>query len=295
MIHIANRGPDEKFDYEACEVVDAGFLELVRYGIRRADDPLIVDSLKVVDAVLKIETPYGPCWRRYNHDGYGQRKDGGPYMGWGQGRAWPILTGERAHYELAAGHDVKRYIAALEKFSSFGGMLPEQIWDHADLPSEDLYFGRAAGSAQPLVWAHAEYLKLLRSVKDNQVFDCISVVHDRYILGRHRESFRRYLGIFQLGRPISAVVQGGVLRIVDATCFSVLYTTDNWATKTQMDARALGRVGCFADIPVAADQTSSIVFTLHWPAEDRWLGRNYEVVVHAVPPAQGTAAEKPKV
>ena len=95
MIHIANRGPGEQVDYEACAVVDAGFLELVRYGIRRPDDPLIVDSLKVVDAVLKIDTPYGPCWRRYNHDGYGQRKDGGPYMGWGQGRAWPILTGER--------------------------------------------------------------------------------------------------------------------------------------------------------------------------------------------------------
>jgi glucoamylase len=295
MIHIANRGPDEQFAYKADAVVDAGFLELVRYGIRRPDDPLIVDSLKVVDAVLKIETPYGPCWRRYNHDGYGQRKDGGPYMGWGQGRAWPILTGERAHYELAAGRDVRPYIAALEKFSSFGGMLPEQIWDHADLPSEDMYFGRAAGSAQPLVWAHAEYLKLLRSVTDNQVFDCISVVHDRYISGRHREHFRRYLGIFQLGRPISVVVQGGVLRIVDATCFSVTYSTDNWATKTQLDAHTLGRVGCFADIPIAADQTGSIVFTLYWPGDDRWLGRNYEVVVHAVPPAEGTPAEKPKV
>ena len=95
--------PDERYDFEAREVIDAGFLELVRYGIRRADDPLIIDSLKVVDHVLKIETPFGACWRRYNHDGYGQKKDGGPYDGWGQGRAWPLLTGERAHYELCAG------------------------------------------------------------------------------------------------------------------------------------------------------------------------------------------------
>ena len=78
-IHIANREPGEKYDFEAREVIDGGFLELVRYGVRRADDPLIVDSLKVVDHVLKIDTPYGPCWRRYNHDGYGQRKDGGPF------------------------------------------------------------------------------------------------------------------------------------------------------------------------------------------------------------------------
>jgi len=180
MIHIANRAPDEKFAFEAREVVDPGFLELVRYGIRRADDPLIVDSLKVVDSILKIDTPYGPCWRRYNHDGYGQRKDGGPYMGWGQGRAWPIMTGERAHFELAAGHDVTPYVTALERFSSIGGMLPEQVWDYADLPEEGMYFGRSAGSAQPLVWAHSEYIKLLRSVSDGQVFDRISVVADRY-------------------------------------------------------------------------------------------------------------------
>jgi GH15 family glucan-1,4-alpha-glucosidase len=83
--------------------VDAGFLQLVRYGILPADDPLVVESLKVVDATLKTETPAGPCWRRYNHDGYGQRGDGSPYIGWGTGRSWPLLTGERAHYELAAG------------------------------------------------------------------------------------------------------------------------------------------------------------------------------------------------
>ena len=94
---LANREPGERTDFEDRELIDAGFLELVRYGVRRADDPLIVDSLKVVDHVLKIETPYGSCWRRYNHDGYGQRKDGGPYMGWGQGRAWPLLVGERGH------------------------------------------------------------------------------------------------------------------------------------------------------------------------------------------------------
>ena len=152
----------------------------MRYGIRQADDPLIVDSLKVVDHVLKRDTPNGPCWRRYNHDGYGQRKDGGPYMGWGQGRAWALLTGERGHYELAAGRDPKPDIPAMEKFASVGGMLPEQVWDYADFPQEEMYFGQSAGSAQPaLVWAHSEYVKLLKSTVDGKVFDCISVVKDR--------------------------------------------------------------------------------------------------------------------
>jgi glucoamylase len=100
---IKNRPADLKSVFPARDIVDAGFLELVRYGIRPADDRLIVDSLKVVDKLLKIDTPNGPCWRRYPHDGYGQRADGGPYNGVGQGRAWPRLTGERAHYELATG------------------------------------------------------------------------------------------------------------------------------------------------------------------------------------------------
>ncbi len=101
MLVIANHAHNDRSVFPAKEIVDAGFLELVRYGIRPANDPLIADSLKVVDAVLKVDTPYGPCWRRYNHDGYGQRQDGGPYMGSGKGRAWPLLTGERGHYELS--------------------------------------------------------------------------------------------------------------------------------------------------------------------------------------------------
>jgi glucoamylase len=294
MIHIANRGPDEKFDFEAREVVDPGFLELVRYGIRRADDPLIIDSLKVVDKLCKIDTPYGPCWRRYNHDGYGQRKDGGPFITWGQGRAWPILTGERAHYELAAGHDVTSYITAMERFSSFGGMLPEQVWDHADLPSEGMYFGRSAGSAQPLVWAHAEYLKLLRSVTDGVVFDRISVVADRYAVPKEQRTFMSRMEIFQTGRPISAMVQGGTLRIMDANRFRVVWTNNNWATTNYLESRVVGRPGSFADIQTAHDQTGSIIFTLYWPQQDHWLGRNCEVTVHAEALPPEMAANKPK-
>jgi glucoamylase len=294
MIHIANRAPDEKFDFEAREVIDGGFLELVRYGVRRADDPLIIDSLKVVDQVLKIETPFGPCWRRYNHDGYGQRKDGGPYMGWGQGRAWPILTGERAHYELAAGRDVTPYITALERFSSYGGMLPEQVWDYADMPSEQMYFGRSAGSAQPLVWAHAEYVKLLRSVADGKVFDRISVVEERYAVAKEQRTFLNRLEIFQIARPISAIAQGSTLRIMDRKRFMITYTTDNWATKVALEPRMVGHSGAYADIPTGQLPVGTVVFTLFWPEDNRWLGYNYEISIEAGPVSQGTAADKPK-
>ena len=284
-IRIGNRGPGEKDVFEAREVIDAGFLELVRYGIRRADDPLIVDSLKVVDACLKINTPAGPCWRRYNHDGYGQRKDGGPYEGWGQGRAWPLLTGERAHYELAAGHDIQPLVAAIEHFSSVGGMLPEQVWDYADLPSEGMYFGQSAGSAQPLVWAHAEYMKLLRSAADKRIFDCISVVAERYAVAREKRTFTSLIEICTLTRPVEQIVAGLTLRVVDAAHFRVVYTADNWATNTVLDSEAVGYPGSFVDIPTRPDQAGSIQFTICWVADglpDRWLGRNLEVNI--VPP-----------
>lgn len=286
-IHIANRAPDEQQVFEAREIVDAGFLELVRYGIRRADDPLIVDSLKVIDAVLKRDTPSGPCWRRYNHDGYGQKKDGGPYDGWGQGRGWPLLTGERAHYELAAGNTVVPLISAFEKFSSIGGMLPEQVWDYADLPSEGMYFGKSAGSAQPLVWAHSEYLKLLRSVADKKVFDRISVVAERYSVPAAKRSFSNKIEIFQIGRPVSFLPAGFSLRVVDRCRFQIIYTLDNWSTVNHIDSHSMGRIGYFADISTISKESGSIIFTLCWPNQgqgrvDRWLGKNFEVTI--IPP-----------
>ena len=163
----------------------------MRYGVRQADDPLMVDSLKVVDAVLKRGLPQGPGWLRYNWDGYGERPDGGPFQGWGKGRVWPLLTGERAHYELAAGKDITELIKTYEGFATGGQMMPEQVWDEANLPGTSLRLGQPAGSAVPLVWAHAEYLKLLRSAVDGKVFDRIDTVYERYCeTGRAERSVR---------------------------------------------------------------------------------------------------------
>lgn len=280
-VRINNRGPEEKSVFEAREIIDAGFLELVRYGIRRADDPLIVDSLKVVDYCLKRDTPYGPCWRRYNHDGYGQKKDGGPYDGWGQGRSWPLLVGERAHYEFAAGNDVKPLISTYERFSSRGGMLPEQVWDEADRPDCGMFRGRSAGSAQPLVWAHSEYLKLLCSVMNGRVIDRISVVERRYAVPKDKRTFKNHTEIFQLTRPVTSIQAGHTLRILDANRFRVVYSMDGWATTLSTDSHTVGHPGFVANIPIAAGQTGSLVFTLCWFDQngERWLGRNIDVSI----------------
>src|ERR1051325_2506612 len=130
---LANRPPGARVEFPAKEIIDAGFLELVRYGIRSAHDPIIQHSLRVVDAVIKVDTPHGPSWRRYNHDGFGQREDGAGYNGWGKGRPWPLLTGERGHYEIAAGRDASPFLRTPENFAQGIGLIPEQIWDGPDL------------------------------------------------------------------------------------------------------------------------------------------------------------------
>ena len=157
------------------EIVSPDALALVRYGLRAPDDRRIVNTVKVIDAILKVETPSGPSWHRYNGDGYGEHSDGSPYDGStrGNGRAWPLLTGERAHYELAAGRrkEAARLLAAMAAFAGDSGLIPEQVWDTDDIPEKHLFRGRPTGSAMPLVWAHAEYLKLCRSLAENRVFD----------------------------------------------------------------------------------------------------------------------------
>ena len=93
ILHIANHATSEQSDFPARNVVDGGFLELVRYGIRKPDDAVIVATINVIDAVLKVDTPAGPTWHRYNHDGYGQQADGQPFTSHGVGRVWPLLSG----------------------------------------------------------------------------------------------------------------------------------------------------------------------------------------------------------
>ena len=281
--NIANRAPGEQANFAANEIIDGGFLELVRYGVRRADDPLVVDSLKVVDHILKIDTPYGSCWRRYNHDGYGQQKDGKPYTGYGQGRAWPLLAGERAHYELAAGGDYRQHIRALERFASSGGMLPEQVWDYKeDIPEQGLYFGRSAGSAQPLVWAHAEYLKLLRSVTDGRVFDRISVVEERYGVRREDRTFRSEVEFSQASRPLTKLPAGKRLHFLDIAQFDVVWTVDAWHTVNTTASGLVGHACYVAELPLPAGGTGTLEYTLHWTEnEDRWLEGNRSIVLEA--------------
>src|SRR5215203_2056707 len=136
------------------EVVAVDALSLVRFGLRRADDPRIVNTVRVIDALLMTETERGPVWHRYHGDRFGEHDDGRPFYTTdkGKGRAWPLLIGERAHYELLRG-DLKRakeLCRVMARYATDTGLIPEQVWDADDVPKRRLFRGQPTGSVCPL-------------------------------------------------------------------------------------------------------------------------------------------------
>ncbi|HEX8336191.1 MAG TPA: glucan 1,4-alpha-glucosidase [Pyrinomonadaceae bacterium] len=172
--------------FDEREIVDAGFLELVRLGIRSPHDPLVAKSLDVIDRVIKVETPHGPGFYRYNHDGYGEMDDGrnwnwdGKYTG--KGRLWALLSGERGQYELASGRRASalRRLDTMSGFANAGLMLPEQVWDRAASPRPWLKFGEGTGSATPLAWSMAQFIRLATNIQEGRNLDTPDLVAARY-------------------------------------------------------------------------------------------------------------------
>ena len=172
--------------YDEREIVDAGFLEVVRLGIRPAHDPLIVRSLAIVDRLIKVETPGGSAWYRYNHDAYGERADGCNYDGrTGIGRLWTLLTGERGEYDVARGDltAARKQLDTMMVFANDGMMIPEQVWDRSKSPRPELRFGEGTGSATPLAWSMAQFIRLAINIKQGHNLETPPVVAARYLKG----------------------------------------------------------------------------------------------------------------
>lgn len=288
VLQLSSQPPGSPTAFPGKDIVDAGFLELVRYGILQPGDPLIEDSLRVIDAVLKVDTPCGPCWRRYNHDGYGQREDGGPYKGWGYGHAWPVLTGERGHYELAAQRDVRPFIRTMEGFATQTNLLPEQVWALPDQPAARMAFGRPTGGAMPLVWAHAEYIQLVRSAADGRVFSLIAEVADRYRNGRQAPP----LEIWKFNRQVRSIPAGGILRIQAASPFRLHWTGDEWRQTQDAGSTSIGTGHEYVDVNVPAGQKAPIRFTFFWTPAGRWEGNDFHVDVQEGKEERGPSRHK---
>ncbi len=191
--NIGDSGPE---NVDQRKVVDPSFLELVRLGVKRADDPVIRNTLGVVDQHLGVDTPNGRFWHRFNFDGYGEKKDGSmwdieqpvnPTENWENnvtiGRIWPLFAGERGEYELAAGQSAaaRTRLAAMAAAASPGHMIAEQVWDQFP-PSGSPAFPRGEGTfaATPLAWSHAQLVRLAWSIDAGRPVERPSIVERRY-------------------------------------------------------------------------------------------------------------------
>ena len=289
MVTLTSQAPGANASYPARNLADGGFLELVRYGVRAPDDPLIVRSVKVIDEVLKVDTPSGTCWRRYNHDGYGQRDNGDAYEKFGTGRAWPLLAGERGHYEIASGRLAGKQIRSMEGFSTPTHLLPEQVWDAPDMPEKHLHLGRPTGSAVPLLWAHAEYIKLLRSAADEQVYERVEEVAQRYLRPDRTPGTHM---VWSFGHPAHVCRRGEAIRLVANTAFEARWSPNGWADTLTAKSVA-SKLGLhFADLKPLPAESREVVFTFHWLESGRWEGRDFSVeLAETAAGEQGAAKE----
>lgn len=278
FVPIKNRPPSQDGE-RAYHIISPDALALVRFGLRAPDDPRILNTLRVIDALLSVELPQGPCWYRYNGDGYGEHKDGSAFDGTGIGRPWPLLAGERAHYALAGGHrdEAQALLTVMENSTSGQGrLLPEQVWDASDIPALELFRGKPTGSACPLVWAHSEYIKLRRSIRDGKIFDQPPQTVQRYLKEKH---VRQIFG-WRFNNKTRTIPPNKTLRIVLLSQARVHWSVDNWQTAHDTDTRDTGLGIHVLDLPTASIPTGGgAVFTFFWPNEDRWEGTDYRVAV----------------
>jgi glucoamylase len=250
------------------------FLELVRYGLRRPKDERVLSSLQAVDELLKVNLPSGPSWRRYEGDRYGESDDGSPWTGDGVGRAWPVLTGERARHFFSMGLSAAELVRSLEGFAGQGLMLPEQLWDGPDIPSRGLQFGRPNGSAMPLGWAHAEYLELLVTIALAGFPDIVMPARRRYTEGSaHEPAF-----VWSHKHQIARIRQGRRLRVQLPRPGAVHYTFDEWKTYTDVEAADTTLGVWIAEVPCnRLPSGAEFSWTAHYVTG--WEGKNFSMTV----------------
>ncbi len=262
----------------AVEIVSPDALALVRFGLRAPDDPRMVNTIKVVDELLRVKLPQGPGWYRYNGDGYGEHDDGSPYDGTGLGRPWPLLAGERAHYELAAGRaaSAEALLGVMENSTGASRLIPEQVWDTTDIPERELIAGKGSGSACPLVWAHSEYIKLRRSLVDSKVFDQPPQTVERYLT---RKISAQYFN-WRFNNKPRTLPCGKKLRLLLMEPAMVHWSFDNWQTGQDSDSEESGWSLQHLDLPTETLAVGrQIIFTFFWKNASRWEGRDYQVTV----------------
>jgi glucoamylase len=133
----------------------------------------------------------------------------------------------------------------------------------------------------PLAWAHAEHIKLLRSLADGRVFDLPPQTHRRYQV----EGVRSRLCVWSFNQKARSVTSGSILRVELLAAASVHWSSDGWRTMHDTATRDSGLGIHFADLDTAALQSGAeVIFTFYWPAAERWEGTDWRVSIAAGDP-----------
>ncbi|KAF0095234.1 MAG: glucoamylase [Puniceicoccaceae bacterium 5H] len=276
-VTLANR-MEAPYEVPAGEMTSVDALSLVWMGLRKADDARIRDTVKAVDHTLRAETKAGPCWYRYRFDGYGEKPGGEAFDNAGVGRPWPLLAAERALYELSLGEkdEAQRLCQGVEKMANHCGLIAEQVWDEDDIPEQDLYNGQPTGSATPLVWAHSNYLQLVRSLHEGYVFGWAPAAHERYAQADEAPVGRAF---WRFDTQVPFIREGRKLRLMLTGPARVRYTFDDW--KHHQDVETDGRGGVYwVDLDTTQMQPGDkVVFTFFWTETTNWEGQDFAVEV----------------
>jgi glucoamylase len=288
QVQLRNRDGEQ---IQAAALVSLDFSYLSRLGLRNALDPRIQDTIKVVDQVLKVDTPSGAVYHRYNDDGYGEYPDGRPFDGSGVGRAWPLLVGERGHLAMQSGEDPIGYLRTMWNCASVGGLLPEQVWDAAPIPELGLLPGRPSGSAMPLLWTHAEFLKLLIAREQRRPIELLQSVEQRYRAGPDNAYAARVALAWHWRCEVPVVKHetGRALLIEDRRAFTLHFGYDGWQ-RVEERAALPQPFGLWA-VRLSHEELSGpaqLNFTRRY--DERWEGVDHSVALGHTDPERALAS-----
>ena len=271
---VKNRAHD--LGLAADEQLAIDCLQLARFGLRGVNDPAMASSIRPpLMCCLKPIRRMGRCGIAIMATAMANIPDGAPFDGWGRGRGWPLLTGERGHIALLAGSDTRPYLQAMTQMAGKGGLLPEQVWDSAAIPERGLYPGQPSGSAMPLVWAHAEFIKLALSLAAGAPVD------------RPVQTWTRYGGVrpqldYALWQPrqrVQHLIAGQELRLLLSEPALVHWGNNGWQNPMDVATEDWG-LGHVAQLPTTQLLTGEhIDFTFYWPGRDVWQGENFQVII----------------
>ena len=265
--NVGNGGPT----LDQRTVIDAGFLELVRLGLVSANDTAVTESLPVVDNTIGINTPSGMGWHRYNGDGYGDgATDGHPWApsGKGTGHVWPLITEERGEYDVASSNlsTAISLLATMQQFGSGVGLIPEQDWELSDLApspygtdptvaSIGFQNGHPAGSAAPLTWSAAVYVRLLQDIQAKKLLEQPADTYNRYVAHQQGQTSLTVTSPPNLSAVNSSPVTVTGTSVAGNTIYVAATNTDNNSQTTVVSTPTKADGSFSVQVPIIGGTT----------------------------------------